>query len=381
MIYTIPVVERKIWGGQFLETLKSQSENKAEHPVGETWELSTLPEGMNTVKNQGHFHIAAEEEETLKSYLKEELPYLVKFIDTSDVLSVQVHPDDQQASKENLTTPSQSISRGKTEAWLILSADVEAKIYLGLKEKVTLKELQESLNENKNVDCLLNEFNAQAGDIYWVPAGTVHAIGKGIRLLEIQQASGTTYRLWDWGRVDALTQRPRQLHIKEGLRSTRLWPVTHDTDPLLGLRPGVNSAIKASLSNLSTNGKEIAHCLQVSWSPDPNKRQLDLSFFKESQFHLLIEHSFFSMGIYVFQVSNQSVISIKRVDLPGPFSSSRFLGVSLLSGKTKELKIGESALENNIEKDLIFHLPDIDENKNEKKQTASKTLVFALFAF
>ena len=171
-----PIVERKIWGGAKLQQMKQLSPNEYNlEPIGETWEIF-LPE----------------------------LPYLVKLIDTSDVLSIQVHPDDQYARlHEN--------SLGKTECWLILEAEVGAGIYLGLKPNVTKERLKQSLDEKKAIDQLLNFYQVKAGDFFYVPAGSIHAIGKGIT-----QNSGITYRVWDWDRTDSKGVS-RELHVEKSL--------------------------------------------------------------------------------------------------------------------------------------------------------------------
>lgn len=175
-----PSIVRKIWGGHKLECWKLLSLDNTVVPVGETLEI-----------------------------FDENLPYLAKFIDTSDELSIQVHPDDEYARvNEN--------SSGKTECWIILEAEPGSGIYLGLKEGVERKTLEEALKEKRPVNELLNFYEVKSGDFFYVPAGSIHAIGKNITLAEVQQNSGITYRLWDWNRVDEKGQ-PRELHIEKSL--------------------------------------------------------------------------------------------------------------------------------------------------------------------
>ncbi len=179
-----PSIVRKIWGGKKLQNWKhlSTKESGAESmvPVGETLEI-----------------------------FEESLPYLAKLIDTSDELSIQVHPGDEYARlHEN--------SSGKTECWIILESDPGAGIFLGLKEGIERKTLEQALKEKRPVNELLNFYEVKPGDFFFVPAGSIHAIGKNITLAEVQQNSGITYRVWDWNRVDEKGQ-PRDLHVEKSL--------------------------------------------------------------------------------------------------------------------------------------------------------------------
>lgn len=175
-----PSIVRKIWGGKKLENWKQLSEEGSIVPIGETVEI-----------------------------FEDHLPYLAKFIDTSDELSIQVHPGDVYARKhEN--------SSGKTECWIILEAEAGAGIYLGLKEGISRSDLEKALADKKQINDLLNFYLVSPGDFFFVPAGSIHAIGKNITLAEVQQNSGITYRVWDWNRVDEKGQ-PRELHVSKSL--------------------------------------------------------------------------------------------------------------------------------------------------------------------
>jgi mannose-6-phosphate isomerase len=179
-----PVIVRKIWGGKKLETWKQLS-------AGSSAENDSVPIG-----------------ETLEIF-DESLTYLAKFIDTSDELSIQVHPgDDYARAHEN--------SSGKTECWIILEADKGAGIFLGLKKGITKADLEKALLEKKQINEYLNFYEVKSGDFFYVPSGSIHAIGKNITLAEVQQNSGITYRVWDWNRVDEKGQ-PRELHVKKSL--------------------------------------------------------------------------------------------------------------------------------------------------------------------
>lgn len=192
-----PHLTHKIWGGNILGEAKGiEFDSKAE-PLGETWEVSLI---------EGHESQAGQK--SLSELVKEnECPYLVKFIDTQDNLSVQVHPDEAFA-KENEGT------LGKDECWLVIACKKGAGIYLGLNPGVKQEEFFESAVKGKDVSKLMRFFPVTKGDFFFVPAGTLHAIGKDVTLVEVQQPSGVTYRVWDWNRVDK-AGNSRELHIEK----------------------------------------------------------------------------------------------------------------------------------------------------------------------
>lgn len=195
-----PHLVTKVWGGEKLAKLKGLSGNKEILPLGETWEVSRHGDGPSLFENG----------QSLENNLSfDELPYLVKFIDTTDNLSIQVHPDDEYAARVEK-------SSGKTECWLILESEPQAGIYLGLKEGVDQSHLQECLNKKEDLSKLMVFYPVKRGDFFFVPAGSIHAIGKGVTLAEIQQSSGITYRVWDWNRV-GLDGKPRELHVDKAL--------------------------------------------------------------------------------------------------------------------------------------------------------------------
>lgn len=133
-----------------------------------------------------------------------EYPLLVKVIQADDTLSIQVHPDDELAVKLEGEG-----NRGKTECWYVLDAAPDAKLVYGIKENATKEELAKAIEESK-LDPYLEFVNVKKGDFIFIPAGTVHAIGAGLRLMEVQQSCDLTYRLYDWG-------RGREVHIEKGL--------------------------------------------------------------------------------------------------------------------------------------------------------------------
>jgi mannose-6-phosphate isomerase len=143
---------------------------------------------------------------------QERFPLLVKFLDATQVLSVQVHPNDEQAAVQVLP------DLGKTEAWIILAAEPQSRVYAGLRPGVDREQLAAAIEEG-SCDRLLHSFHPRPGDCLFIPAGTVHALGNGLLVAEIQQSSDTTFRLFDWNRVGA-DGRPRPLHVEQGLAVT-----------------------------------------------------------------------------------------------------------------------------------------------------------------
>lgn len=185
-----PLLVQKPWAGSFLGSFYKSTHTD----IGEAWLLSTIREGESTVGGK-----------KLSDVLGVPLKFVVKIIDAKEALSVQVHPNDEWAAKlEN--------SKGKTECWLILESKPGAGVYLGLKDGVNPKDYEAALAKNESVEKFMKFFETKRGDFIVVPSGTVHAIGGGVTLLEVQQASGITYRLWDWGRPG------RELHHEKGLK-------------------------------------------------------------------------------------------------------------------------------------------------------------------
>ncbi|MFT5284375.1 MAG: mannose-6-phosphate isomerase [Planctomycetota bacterium] len=207
----------KVWGGRNLATAPG-FELPPETMVGETWEVVDR-EQENSVAAEG-----APAGTTLRQLLetdaqsilgvsslssKGRFPLLVKYIDASLSLSIQVHPDDEAALRLG------NGSEGKTEAWYILAAEPGAAIYSGLKPGVTREQFEASTADG-TVEQLLQRFEIKAGDCITILGGTVHAIGAGVTLLEVQQNSDTTYRVWDWGRM-GLDGAPRETHLRQAL--------------------------------------------------------------------------------------------------------------------------------------------------------------------
>jgi len=201
-----PYPREMIWGSNRLKT-KFGKEAPFEK-LGESWELSVRPEAQSVIGNGVYAG------KKLSDILEcgYDFPLLIKFINSGDRLSVQVHPDDNITDKDG--TP-----LGKTEMWYIIEAEDDAHIIYGLNSGVT-KEVFTHLVRQGHFDEALRRVHVKAGECYFIPAGQVHAIGKGIVLCEIQQNSDTTYRLYDYGRIDK-NCLPRTLHIDEGLGVAR----------------------------------------------------------------------------------------------------------------------------------------------------------------
>ena len=197
-----------LWGGNRLrEKYGKQSEGEV---IAESWELSFHPDGETKLdggKTLREFLNPAMLGENLSAFIA--FPTLIKFIDAKNDLSVQVHPSDEYALKNES-------SFGKTEMWYIVEAEDGAGIYLGFKERVTEEELRCAIEEKRLTD-LLNFYPVSAGECYFIPSGTIHAIGRGCLICEIQQNSNLTYRVYDYGRRDK-NGNERELHIEKALR-------------------------------------------------------------------------------------------------------------------------------------------------------------------
>lgn len=214
--YFRPRFEEKIWGGERLGTLFGKSFAPGT-TVGESWELSAVKNAGTVVASGNH---AGQSLETLYSIAPEalvgpaaaqnhEFPLLVKFIDAHDRLSVQVHPDDVFA-RERFGEPF-----GKTECWYIADAGTSGALAVGFKKSVSRKELRDAV-ESGEVEQLLNIVEVKTGEVYFIPARTVHAILNDVVIYEVQQNSNTTLRLYDWKRTDA-AGNPRPLHIEDAV--------------------------------------------------------------------------------------------------------------------------------------------------------------------
>ncbi len=207
----------KVWGGRALERVPGIP-LEIEGPVGETWELVDRVAENSTVRGGPHDgqalrELMAVDRDALlgagRPTADGRFPVLIKYLHAAKPLSVQVHPDDRTARQLHAG------ESGKTESWYILDAEPGSLIYLGLREGVDSSDLASIASGPGLVDAL-QPWPVEAGQFVHVPAGTLHAIGEGITLVEVQQNSDVTYRLYDWGRA-GLDGEPRETHVDEGL--------------------------------------------------------------------------------------------------------------------------------------------------------------------
>lgn len=203
-----------VWGGEKIAPFKGVETDQ--HNIGESWELSGV-KGNESVVAEGSLagktitELAQEYKGELlgqKVYEKTgtEFPLLIKFIDARDDLSIQVHPDDKLAAERH------NGSKGKTEMWYVVQADDKAHLMSGLTKEITPEEYAAKVEDN-TVTEVLHDYNVQAGDVFFLPAGRIHSIGSGCFIAEIQQTSDITYRIYDFGRK-GLDGKPRELHTE-----------------------------------------------------------------------------------------------------------------------------------------------------------------------
>jgi mannose-6-phosphate isomerase len=213
-----PILKRLLWGGRRLGAFLDKPLGD-EHDYAESWEISDHRHDISVVEDGPlagtdlRNLVAERSTEILGPKFTEtrQFPLLVKFLDANRDLSVQVHPDDARGRVL-------ADDNGKTEAWVVIHAEPGSLIYAGLNAGVTRADLAHAM-ETGRVEPLLHRFEAKAGDCVMIPAGTIHAIGAGIVLAEIQQMSDATFRVFDWGRVGP-DGSPRALHAREALEST-----------------------------------------------------------------------------------------------------------------------------------------------------------------
>ena len=214
-----PIYQYRLWGGRHFQSLLS-TPLPGNEPIGEAWILSDRDDHASTVAD------GALSGQTIKGLIGQfpsevfgrfagrytRFPLLLKFLDAREMLSVQVHPSSNQPE---LLPPGEA---GKTEAWVVLNSQPGSRIYAGLKPGTTADDLRHL--DRKSSNGYLASFEPQRGDAIFIPAGTVHALGGGVVVFEVQQNSDVTFRLYDWDRVDGQTGKPRELHIEKAIQST-----------------------------------------------------------------------------------------------------------------------------------------------------------------
>lgn len=224
-----PILRRYLWGGRRLETLGKMLGSGNDY--AESWEIVDHGADQSVVAGGALAGLTLNElvrqhaRALLGRHAQERrFPLLFKFLDAHDRLSIQVHPDDARAAR--LDPP----DLGKTEAWVILAAEENSYLYAGLCPGIDRETLRRGVARHL-CELLVQRIEPRAGDCYFLPAGTVHALGPGLLVAEIQQASDTTYRLYDWNRAGPDGQ-PRKLHVEEALEAIR-----YDFGPVSAQQP------------------------------------------------------------------------------------------------------------------------------------------------
>ena len=206
-----PNLHTVVWGGGQLRPYKGLE--PSDEPIGESWEVSAVPTSTSIISNgrwQGRDLVSViheQPEAILGKKVNEkyhgQLPLLVKFIDAKKDLSIQVHPNDEMAMREHG-------KMGKSEMWYVIKADEGAHLYAGFSQEITAEEYQQRIADGTITE-VLADHRVKAGDVFYLPAGRVHAICGGILLAEVQQSSDVTYRIFDYNRP-GLDGKPRELH-------------------------------------------------------------------------------------------------------------------------------------------------------------------------
>lgn len=224
-----PVFKDYIWGGT---RLRDDFKMKTDiDPVAEGWMLACHKDGMNTIDGGEYDNKTLKEVIDLEGSEKilgenskkfDYFPVLIKIIDAKNNLSIQVHPDDEYAKRVEHEF-------GKTEIWYVLDAEDDAQLIYGFKNKISKEEFRKAI-ENNTLPDILNSVKVKKGDLFFIEAGTVHAIGKGTLIAEIQQNSNSTYRVYDYGRLGK-DGKPRELHIDKAVDVTVTEPPKYGTKP------------------------------------------------------------------------------------------------------------------------------------------------------
>lgn len=245
-----------IWGGTKLKTDYGKETDLDK--VSESWELACHKDGMSIIEN------GSEKGRTLESYLDEAgqgilgehakrfpyFPLLIKLIDAKDNLSVQVHPDNDYAMRVEGEF-------GKTEMWYIVDCEPGATLIYGFKHEITKEEFERRIADNTLLE-VCNQVPVHKGDVFFIESGTLHAIGKGITICEIQQNSNTTYRVYDYGRVGK-DGKPRELHVKKAIDVTNLEPVKERPrlDAVVDIFADTKARLLASCEYFTVYGLEV----------------------------------------------------------------------------------------------------------------------------
>ena len=320
LLLTAPLKDY-LWGGNRLKTEYGKKTDLDK--VAESWELSCHEAGLSVIAN------GIAQGQSLKEWLEQQkaqgqdalghkaaaftyFPLLIKLIDAKGNLSVQVHPDNEYALRVEG-------EYGKTEMWYIVDCEPGASLLYGFKDKISQEEFKQRIADNTLLE-VCNKVPVHKGDVFFIDAGTLHAIGEGILICEIQQNSNTTYRIYDYGRVGADGQ-PRELHVDKALAVTRLEPPTRGTKPLADIDIFPHMAVKllaeceyftvyhASLEGESQlhAGEDSFQCLTVLAG------SLQLSWKQESLNLVKGNTVFVPAGLGSYQVTGQAEFILSKL--------------------------------------------------------------------
>lgn len=259
-----PVYKNYLWGGRRL--IDKWGKTPGTDILAESWELAAHEDGDNVILDGELAGMTLSD--AVKEYPEivapnfqpiETFPLMVKLIDSRQPLSIQVHPFNDYARRVEH-------SRGKTESWYILNHDEGAYIYLGFSKNVSRSEFEQAI-KNNTITELLRKVYVKDGDLFFIPAGTIHAIGAGITLAEIQENSNITYRVYDYGRVGA-DGKPRELHIAKALDVTNTFPLNitppgRDGNVIVNCNKFNVKKIHSPYTGMTDNGKfRFVLCLE-----------------------------------------------------------------------------------------------------------------------
>lgn len=308
-----PILKERIWGGEKLKTLLHKPITS--NITGESWELSTVEGDVSIVAN-GEWK-GKSLTELINSFPDEilgtavhtrfgkQFPLLFKYLDAREDLSIQVHPNDELAKKRHN-------SFGKTEMWYIMQADDNARIIVGFKENSNAEEYLENL-ENKTLLSILDDVKVKSGDVFFLETGTVHAIGAGLVVAEIQQTSDITYRLYDFDRVDA-NGNTRELHVDLALEAINYNKVE----------------TKKSYTNKSNQSNTVVDCPYFTTNYIPLDGAISVSKSRESfTVYMCVE------GSFEIEYNNSKMQYIKGDTVLIPAA----MNVFILNGKASILEI------------------------------------------
>lgn len=299
-----------LWGGTCLS--EEFHKELSMSPLAETWECSVHPDGPSVVgsgeyKGQLLYQVLKEQPEFLGSHPSDGLPILVKFIDASDDLSIQVHPTDEYAYEY------ENGASGKTEMWYVLDAKPGAELIFGCNMDMEQDEMRACL-EDGTIGKYLRKVPVAKDDVFYIPAGTIHAVGAGVLLAEIQQNSNLTYRLYDYERLDK-EGRKRKLHWEKALEVANLSSSIKPRQPMrvLRYRPGVASELLCRCKYFEVNRMLVntERRQKVTYSADALSFRVLLCLDGEGKLVYDHEALFFRKGDCIFVPANSVEMEIQ----------------------------------------------------------------------